>query len=193
MSFIIELIDYASILSSIKQLAKLSNMERKRFKTAPCSIARSLDVLGDWWNPLILRECLYGNTRFDELQRWLDISRNILTRRLVDLVEAGLLDKVAYQTKPARHEYRLTDKGHDACLVLMAVMPFGERWFFAQGNHPIELRDRETGKRVVPRVVDAETGKPLDTRSLIPCPGPGFEAPEHIIRERFAEFFDEFG
>ncbi|MEM7378568.1 MAG: helix-turn-helix domain-containing protein, partial [Pseudomonadota bacterium] len=136
-------------------------MERKRFDTAPCPIARSLDVLGDWWNPLILRECLYGNTRFDALQRWLDISRNILTRRLADLVAAGLLDKVAYQHKPARFEYVLTDKGHDACTVLMAVMPFGDRWFFRDGAHPIELHDRDTGERVIPLVVDANTGEAL--------------------------------
>lgn len=168
-------------------------MERKRFDTSPCSIARSLDVLGDWWNPLILRECLYGSTRFDEMQRWLGISRNILTRRLAGLVIEGLLDKIAYQQKPVRYEYLLTDKGHDACLVLMALMPFGERWYFETGKHPIELRDRKTGERVVPALVNAHTGKPLDTRQLIPCPGPGFGAPSEVERKRFAEFYSLIG
>jgi DNA-binding HxlR family transcriptional regulator len=165
-------------------------MERKKFSTSPCSIARSLDVLGDWWNPLIPRECLYGNARFDELQQWLDISRNILTRRLAALVEEGLLAKVAYQDKPVRYEYQLTDKGHDACLVLIALMPFGERWYFERGQHPIELRDRNSGELVNPVVVDANTGKPLDSRDLMPCPGPGFKAPNDVVKRRFKEFFD---
>ncbi len=166
-------------------------MERKKFENSPCSIARSLDVLGDWWNPLILRECLYGNTRFDELQFWLDISRNILTRRLAVLVDAGLLDKVAYQTRPKRFEYLLTDKGHDACVVLLALMPFGERWYFKNGQHPIELRDRKTGALVTPEIIDSNTGKRLDSRDLIPCPGPGFRAPKAIMKRRFSEFYSE--
>ncbi|MEM7207581.1 MAG: helix-turn-helix domain-containing protein [Pseudomonadota bacterium] len=165
-------------------------MERKKFNTSPCSIARSLDVLGDWWKPLILRECLYGNARFDSMQFWLGISRNILTRRLTELIDEGLLRKQAYQDKPVRYEYRLTEKGHDACQILLALMPFGERWFFEQGKHPIELRDRKTGERVVPMVVDANTGKPLDSRNLVPCPGPGFEAPHDIVKRRFVEFFE---
>ncbi len=164
-------------------------MERKKFSTSPCPIARSLDVLGDWWKPLILRECLYGNTRFDEIQSWLGISRNILTRRLVELVEEGLLDKITYQENPRRYEYQLTDKGHDACQVLLALMPFGDRWFFEPGRHPIELRDRTTGERVVPMVVDANTGKPVDSRDLVPCQGPGFKAPKAVIKKRFGDYF----
>ena len=165
-------------------------MERKKFSGSPCPIARSLDVLGDWWNPLILRECLYGNSRFDELQSWLGISRNILTRRLAELVEAELLSKQAYQEKPARFEYVLTEKGHDACLVLLALMPFGERWYFKKGQNPIELRDRETGELVKPLVIDANTGKPLDSKAVVPCPGPGFKAPKAIKGRRFSEYYD---
>ena len=174
------------------QLYMLGIMERKKFTTSPCSIARSLDVLGDWWNPMILRECLYGNRRFDEIQFWLNISRNILTRRLADLVAAGLLNKVSYQENPVRYEYVLTDKGYDACLILLALMPFGEQWYFDAGKHPIELRDRETGERVVPVVVDSKTGKPLDSKNLVPCPGPGFKAPKEIMKRRFSEYYDRW-
>lgn len=168
-------------------------MKRKKFDTAPCPIARSLDVLGDWWNPLILRECLYGQTRFDELQKWLAISRNILTRRLADLVAQGLLEKSAYQSTPVRYEYLLTEKGYDACLILLAMMPFGESWYFDTNKHPIELLDRSSGKQVVPLVVDANTGEPLDARQLMPKPGPGFKAPEAIVKERFKEYFESSG
>ena len=139
---------------------------------------------------MILRECLYGNSRFDELQDWLGISRNILTRRLNELVEAGILERSAYQDSPVRYEYFLTDKGHDACSVLLAIMPFGERWYFEQGKHPIELRDRKTGRRVVPMVVDKNTGKAIDSKELIPCPGPGFNAPKSLLKKRFAEYYE---
>lgn len=165
-------------------------MERKKHNSSLCPIARSLDVLGDWWNPLILRECLYGNSRFDEIQEWLGISRNILTRRLKELVEAGLLEKSTYQDSPVRYEYLLTEKGHDACSVLLALLSFGERWYFEQGNPPIELRDRATGKRVEPVLVDKNTGKAISSKDLIPCPGSGFSAPNSVLRKRFTEYFE---
>ena len=165
-------------------------MERKTFENSPCSIARSLDVLGDWWNPLILRECLYGNSRFDELQRWLGISRNILTRRLAGLVEQQLLAKRPYQTNPQRYEYLLTDKGMDACVVLLTLMPFGEKWYFEKNREPIVLYDRKTGKVVTPMVVDKQTGEALDPRDIVPGPGTGFKAPKSIVKERFSSYFD---
>ena len=82
-------------------------MQRRSFSDVPCSIARSLDVFGDWWNPLIVRECLYGVRKFDELQSWLGIGRNILARRLETLVGAGVLEKRAYESRPPRFEYHL--------------------------------------------------------------------------------------
>ena len=164
-------------------------MERTRFGTAPCSIARSLDVLGDWWNPLIIRECLYGTHRFEEFQRWLGIGRNILTRRLALLLEEQLLEKRKYQDNPERFEYHLTDKGYDAAIVLLAVMPFGEKWYFERNREPILLYDRDSGRQVRPVVVDADSGEPIDPRDLMPGPGPSFPRDAGIRRERFTEFF----
>lgn len=164
-------------------------MKRKSFEGSPCSIARSLDVLGDWWNPLILRECLYGIHRFEELQRWLGVGRNILTRRLKQLVDEGFLEKRLYQETPKRYEYLLTHKGYDATKVLMALMEFGEKWQFDEHGEPIRLYDRATDNRVHTLVVDSETGDPIDTRNLYPGPGPGFPYGEEVQRERFAEYF----
>lgn len=163
-------------------------MKRKTFERAPCAIARSLDILGDWWTPLILRECLYGVHRFDDLQRWLGIGRNILTRRLATLVRQGVLERRPYQLRPLRHAYHLTQKGHDAAAVLLALMRFGEQWCFESGREPVILYDRRTGKRVRPKLVDAQTGRPLDVRELVAGPGPGFTAPPAVRRERFAAF-----
>ena len=164
-------------------------MERKHFDTAPCSIARSLDVLGDWWTPLILRECLYGVHRFDEIQRWLGIGRNILTRRLAKLVEMEVLERRQYQERPPRYAYHLTDKGYDAAKLLLAMMPFGEAWFFADEREPIRLYHRQTDRHVRPLLVDAETGEAIDPRQLYAGPGPSFPAAEEVRRQRFSEYY----
>lgn len=163
-------------------------VERKRFGSSPCSIARSLDVLGDWWNPLILRECLYGVHRFDGFQKALGIGRNILARRLKLLVEEGVLEKRPYQQRPKRHEYHLTEKGWDAAKMLLALMPFGERWYFGE-EVPIRLYDRRTDRPVRPTLVDAETGEPLDPREVYAGPGPAFPRSEEVRRMRFEEYY----
>lgn len=168
----------------------MGTMERKRFDDAPCGIARSMDVLGDHWSPLIIRECLYGVHRFDEIQRWLGIGRNILTRRLAHLVEAGVLERRPYEVRPPRFEYHLTDKGYDAAKVLLAMMSFGDRWQFPRGREPIQLFDRATGRRVRPALVDADTGAPIDPRALLAGPGPTFPKDRAVRRRRFRDYYD---
>lgn len=168
-------------------------MERKRFDQAPCSIARALDILGDWWTPLIIRECLYGVHRFDELQRWLGIGRNILAKRLSLLVDQGVLERRAYQERPTRYAYHLTDKGYDAVRILLALMPFGEAWFFDKGREPIRVYDRKTNRRIRPIVVDQATGEPIDPRNLYAGPGPSFPRSRDVRRERFVEFYRRQG
>ncbi len=165
-------------------------MQRKTFGDAPCSIARSLDVLGDWWSPLIIRECLYGVHRFDGFQQWLGIGRNILTSRLKKLMDQGLVEKRLYQEKPRRYEYHLTEKGYDAALALIALMPFGDKWFFERGKEPIQLYDRRTGRHVRPKLVDANTGVAIDARDLYAGPGPSFPAAEEVRTRRFPEFYE---
>ena len=148
-----------------------------------------MDVLGDWWAPLIIRECLYGVNRFDDLQRWLGIGRNILAQRLAKLVEQGVLQRRRYHQNPPRYEYQLTDKGYDAAKLLIAMMPFGEAWFFEDCREPIRIFDRETDKRVRPVLIDANSGKPIDPRRLYAGPGPAFPPVEEIRRERFVEYY----
>ena len=102
----------------------LELLERNR----PCSIARTLMVVGDWWSGLIVRECFFGTRRFDDFRRRLDIAPNVLSQRLRRLVQLGILAKVADGSWAARHEYRLTEKGLDLYPVPLAIMAWGRRW-----------------------------------------------------------------
>lgn len=121
-------------------------MRRTSFREWPCSIARSIDLLGDWWTPLVLREIFFGSTRFDEIQAGLSIGRNILTERLRRLTREGLLDRRAYQQRPPRYEYHLTEKGRDFFPVLVAIMRWGDRWLHGRAAAPLRLRHTSCGQ-----------------------------------------------
>ncbi len=143
-------------------------MRRTRFDDWPCPIARTTDLLGDWWTPLVLRQAFFGQRRFDEIQEALGIPRAVLTDRLGRLVDEGMLVKRAYQERPVRYEYRLTDQGRDFWGVLAAMWRFGEDWLFRDDpeGQQLELVDRESGAPVEPIVVDRTTGEPLDVRRI---------------------------
>ena len=103
-------------------------MKRTSLDRHPCSIAHTLDLVGEWWTPLILRDVAYGLRRFGELQEDLGISANVLSDRLDSLVREGLLERRAYQERPRRHEYTLTQKGLELVPALVALMQWGDRW-----------------------------------------------------------------
>jgi len=140
-------------------------VRRTRFDDWPCPIARTTDLLGDWWTPLVLREAFSGRRRFDEFQRALGIPKAVLSARLDRLVDDGLMVTVEYQDNPVRHEYRLTPKGRAMWDVLAAMWRWGSDWAF-DGEPPVILSDRETHQEVVPLVVDENSGAPLDPRRL---------------------------
>jgi DNA-binding HxlR family transcriptional regulator len=135
------------------------------FDNSFCPIARVTDLIGDSWTPILLRDLVYGVSRFDELQERNEISRATLTVRLERLVTEGVLEKVMYQERPARYEYKPTEKGLDLWNVLAAMWRWGEDWMF-DGEPPVQLTDRSTGLQVRPLVVDENTGKPLDLQQL---------------------------
>lgn len=104
-----------------------------------CSIEATVSIIGDKWTLLILRDAFRGIRRFDDLQRDLGIARNLLTDRLTRLVEHGVLEKVPYQEKPVRYEYRLTHKGIELSPPLVALMHWGDRWVVGDGQPPVVL------------------------------------------------------
>jgi len=142
-------------------------MARTRFDDAPCPIARTTDLMGDPWTPVLMREAFRGVRRFDDFQKSLSLSRGVLAQRLARLVEEGLLERSLYEERPPRHEYLLTDKGRDFYPVLAAMWRFGEDWLWPSGETPpIAIVDAESGETLRPRVVDERTGSPIDVRRV---------------------------
>lgn len=163
-------------------------MRRTRFKDWPCSVARVVDLLGDWWTPLIIREAFYGVRRFDEFQNRLGISRNVLTERLARLTAEGVLKKAQYNLHPPRHEYRLTRAGTAFFDVIVTMMRWGDDHLAGDEGPPIELVDRETGRVVRPVVVDETTGTRIDPFRVQARMGPGFPARHRARAEREGRF-----
>ena len=114
-------------------------MAPKAFSEMDCSVARTLEVVGERWSLLILRDAFYGVRRFDDFQRDLGIARNVLTERLTKLVDQGVLEKVQYEARPPRFEYRLTEKGRDLLGVVLAMMRWGDRWTREGTSPPVTL------------------------------------------------------
>ena len=149
-------------------------MKRTPFADWPCSVARAVDILGDWWTPLVLREAYYGVRRFDDFQNSLGIGRNILTQRLNRLVDEGLLVRRPYQEKPLRNEYVLTDKGRDFFPVIAAMVHWGDQWLAGEAGPPITLHHTTCDHDTHAEVVCAHCKEPLELANTTAALGPGY-------------------
>jgi DNA-binding HxlR family transcriptional regulator len=135
-----------------------------------CSIARALDIVGEKWALLAVREVFLGDRRFDEMVRRTGAPRDTLAARLRTLVDAGILERRQYCEHPARFEYHLTDAGRELYPVVMTLMRWGDRYLAGDGGPPLVLQHR-CGQRLVTEVVCQACGEPLearDTRPLVP-------------------------
>lgn len=121
-------------------------MQRTTFADMPCSIARTLDVFGEPWTPLILRDVWIGMTRFEQIRADLGISSKVLTQRLGWLVESGVLERRQYSQRPPRYEYTLTEKGTELCDVLLVLRRWGDKWLAGEEGPPVLNRHRACGK-----------------------------------------------
>ena len=137
-----------------------------------CSVARTLEIVGEWWTMLIIREAFSGVRRFDDIQVRLGIARNVLATRLQSLVENGILERRRYQERPERFEYRLTDKGMDLYPVLVAMLGWGDRWTAGEDGPPVVLVHKVCGKPTTPTLICAECGAELRPQDVRPQPGP---------------------
>jgi DNA-binding HxlR family transcriptional regulator len=143
----------------------------------PCSIARTLAVLGERWTMLVLRQSFLGVKRFEDFQAGMGIARNTLADRLGTLVEEGILERRPYQERPVRHEYGLTQKGRDLYPVLVSLMRWGDRYNAPDGP-PVVLVHEPCGHEADPHLTCSHCGGEIDPREMRPEPGPGLRATE---------------
>ena len=141
-------------------------MLHNTYEGQQCSIARALEVVGERWTLLILRDAFNGVRRFDDFQRSLGVARNVLNTRLQRLVEHGLLERRRYQERPERFEYRLTAMGVDLFPTIVALMQWGDRWLADAGGPPIMLRHRGCGGGVTLRRTCERCGAELEARDV---------------------------
>lgn len=163
-------------------------MKRVSFDGMSCSIARSLETIGEWWTPLIVREVFFGRRRFDEIQGDLGISRNILTDRLTTLVDDGVLERRNIAQTGTRWEYHLTEKGRDLFPVLIALMQWGDRWAADDDKGPpVLFQHRSCGHDIGAAYVCTHCGETLTSDSLRARRAPGYEDdPHHPLAHRDA-------
>jgi DNA-binding HxlR family transcriptional regulator len=156
-------------------------MLNRTYDSQNCSVARALEIVGERWSLLIVRDVMLGYRRFDEIQERLGVARNVLAARLERLTEEGVLEKERYQERPARYEYHLTEKGRDLWPVLVGLLSWGDR-YLAQDGPPVLLEHRGCGGRIDDRRICERCGAELDLRDARVRPGPGAKrAPGQLV------------
>ena len=149
----------------------MSNLEKHDpFKH---SISHILEIIGEGWSLLIIREAFFGIRRFEEFQSQLGIARNILTARLKKLCQNEILERVPIKEGAKRHEYVLTSKGKDLMPVLIALTQWGDKWIFGENAEPVIFIDRENREPISKIEVLSARGRPLKPREIMVTPGPG--------------------
>lgn len=138
-----------------------------------CSLARSLEVFGDWWSPLILRDLYLGIDRFDALVTDLGLSRNVLSDRLRTLQEGGLVERLSYRERPVRHRYVLTQAGNELIPILMAITVWGDKWLAMRSGAPMVFRHESCGNDLHPVICCPACDEPIDSADVGVYPGPG--------------------
>ncbi|MBP8006832.1 MAG: helix-turn-helix transcriptional regulator [Acinetobacter sp.] len=142
----------------------------------PCSVARTLSVLGDRWTMLILRNAFMGVRRFDDFQRSLGLTRHVLSERLKRLVQHGILAKVPYVERQERFEYQLTEKGLDLYPIMLSMIQWADKWMDMGLGKPIEFTHKLCGKKMIPKIVCSECDEPIQVKDVRATAGPGYFA-----------------
>jgi DNA-binding HxlR family transcriptional regulator len=146
---------------------------RRDYPDQLCSIAKSLEVIGERWSLLIVRDVFNGNRRFGEIQTSLGVARNVLAARLQKLVDEDILERRQYQASPPRHEYFLTEKGLDLWPTLIALLNWGDRYSPSPGGAPKVILHKVCGGQVNERGICESCGQVLHARDAVQVPGPG--------------------
>lgn len=137
-------------------------MSRSDLSQTACTVARTIEIVGDVWALMVLREMFLGSRRFDDLQHHTGASPHLLSRRLKRFEAEGIVERRPYSEHPPRHEYRLTQKGRDLWPVIIALKGWGDRWLDRQGPVPVTLRHTSCGEPTQPVFVCSACGDPID-------------------------------
>ncbi len=146
----------------------------------PSAVRRALEIVSDPWTFAVLQEAFFGVRRFDQIQAKLGISRGILAKRLRSLVGNGILDRVRYQRRPDRFEYRLTDRGRALYPVFVALMRWGEDWLDEDGDRPLTLVHARCGERTRPVLSCDRCGEPIRADEMTYERSPAETRPEAV-------------
>jgi DNA-binding HxlR family transcriptional regulator len=138
-----------------------------------CSVAGALEIMGERWTIMVLRESFLGTRRFDDFQRNIGCARNILSDRLQKLVANDILERRRYQERPPRFEYRLTQKGIDLWPAIIALMQWGDRHLANERGPAITLEHKTCGHESSPQLVCSHCGEKVTAREFRAHPGPG--------------------
>ncbi|MBT9470233.1 MAG: helix-turn-helix domain-containing protein [Pseudomonadota bacterium] len=162
-------------------------MKAKSFAGMRCSVAGALEMIGDRWTLLLLRDLGMGLSRFDEFQSSTGIANTTLATRLRNLERNGIIARTRYLERPPRDAYHLTDKGRDFWKVLAALREWGDRWDASGfGAPPIEVVDKDTDRKLRLALVDPQTGKAVGGDRIRYRPGPGADDSVRALLQRAA-------
>jgi DNA-binding HxlR family transcriptional regulator len=148
-------------------------MKRHSFESMNCSLAQSLELIGEWWTLLIIREAMWGTSRFDDFHARLGIARNVLAARLVKLEEVGILSRSVSADNARIFDYKLTPKGWDLFTAVVALMQWGDRWIHHKRGAPIAFFDKESGLAIQELAVRNGKGHALTPDCIDIRAGPG--------------------
>jgi DNA-binding HxlR family transcriptional regulator len=151
----------------------LEPLKRSSFESMNCSLARTLEIVGEWWTLLIVREAMWGTSRFDDFHIRLGIARNILTTRLTRLEAFGMIERRPTEENARIFDYVLTAKGWDLFASVVALMQWGDRWIHEKEGPPIQFFDRARGAKIQAIAVRDAKGKTLLPNEIDIRPGPG--------------------
>jgi len=158
-------------------------MSRTDLASQNCTLARTIELIGDAWTLMVLRELFLGERRFDALLRQTGASPHILSQRLKRLENEGVLRRETYTTHPPRHDYRLTPKGRDLWPVIVTMKQWGDSWLEA-GDTPVAIIHKDCGRTVIPHVTCPDCGEPMTARDAVPRLSPEFTAERAAARKQ---------
>ena len=161
-------------------------MKPKSFAGMRCSIAGALELIGDRWTLLLIRDLMLGLRRYGDFQANTGIPNTTLASRLKHLEEHGLVERTRYQKRPPRDEYSLTEKGRDLWKVSVALREWGDRWDASGFGAPVELVDQETGRELRLALIDPTTGQSVPPERIHFRPGPGADDTVRALLNRKA-------